>query len=262
MRYSFTLLMLTFLLLLGPSCELAKLSDPIVVSDIAPEFRIMPWEKLSPDDRSFQLHINTIQVTSCLNTQIDFRLSQANNRIDVSLRDIVDPLDCTPGEKPAQAVIDLGRLPSGFYELNIDLKNEIFNRGQLAVYGDRYAITMRSRNGFNLSPSELRKVPEQTIWGYVAFQQEADAGIARQFIGDLQSKSLAGVFPTGQYGYFQITDSGQVAVKEAPATTRIQQFIYSYPGQREDLQALVAAYRQNYPGQVTIRLFNSLGEEF
>lgn len=248
--------------LLCGSCELAELGEPILVSNIEKEFTIDLWEKLGPQQRTLQLRVNTIREESCQNARIDYLLSQVNNTIQVSLRKILTPADCISGQAPARAVIDMGAMPAGLYELNIDLKSEVFNNGQLSVLGDRYVINMRSRNGFTLANTELRRVPDQTIWGYVAYSSLDDEETAKKFVLELESISQARAFAPGNYGYFQVQEDGsRVVVTDHPQTARIGQFLYGYEGGKQALQTLVDTYRSRYKDKLNIRLYTSLGDD-
>lgn len=249
-------------LFLGSSCELAKLGDPIVASDVEDEFLISPWEKLTPNGRSFEFHIQTLAEESCRNAYIENNFSVSGNQLEVSIDGIVAPQDCDPGQAPAFAAANAGNLPPRFYELTVDLKNTVVNEGQLTVSGDAYRIEMKSTAGFKLSHSELRRVPEQTIWGYITYQDLEDEAITDDFMDGLSSLAYTQTYQKGYYGYFQITgDDGKITVTDHPQTPRIKQFIFQLEDDRQAVEELVSTFRDQYKDNVGIRLFTWTGEE-
>lgn len=249
------------LLLSLSACELANIGDPIVVADVEDEFYIMPLEQLTPGERPLQFDIETISDEPCANAVIDARLTKVSYQLRLSLKDIIAPSDCIPGAAPARTRLGAGALPSGYYRLTIDLKGEVVNEGQITVRGDRYLIEMESTNGFTLPYKELLRIPENTVWGYVVYDTEADAPLASEFQESLAAISEEGDFTQGQYGHFQVAGE-QVAVREAPKTLRIRQFAYEYAGADDVLTQLVEQYREAHSAQLEIHLFNDDGKVF
>jgi hypothetical protein len=245
------------------SCELTKLSDPVVVSDVENEYNLKPWEKLSVHNRSFQLHLSTRKNQVCQNAVIDFEFSKTGNRLALSLLEIQAPKDCTPGNDPATAVADAGSLPSGFYELSIDLENTVFNKGQLTVTANRYLVNMESSDGFTLLHEELFRVPEESIWGYITYEETDAEPVAKAFVDDLSQLSTGLNFDKGYYGHFQISDNkNTVAISGRPPTTRIKQFVFQLQRDRlEDIKRLAGQYRAEHGGTVDFKLLTWQGEE-
>jgi len=245
------------------SCELSELSDPIVVSDVEDEFKIIPWERLSPEGRTFEFRLETLAVQDCKSASISHQLNINGNQISLSIREIDAPKDCDPGTDPALGVANAGELSPRFYELTIDLKNTVFNEGQLSVFGDRYVIDMESTEGFEIANRELRRVPEQTIWGYVTYPKNEDQGLAEDLLSDIDSISQTRDFTSGHYGYFRINDNStnKVTIAGHPNTLNLKQFIYQYEENLDDLATLVEGYRNQYGEQLDIRLYTWTGEE-
>lgn len=245
------------------SCELAKLSDPVVVSDVENEFNLNPWEKLSPEGRSFQLQLSTRKNQVCQNAVIDFELSRSGNRLSLSLREIQAPEDCTPGDDPATALADAGSLPAGFYELSVDLENTVFNKGQLTITANRYLLNMESSDGFTLLHRELLRVPRESIWGYITYEENDDEPLAEAFVTELSLLSTGLTFDKGYYGHFQVGDKNLVAITGRPSTTRIRQFaVQLLPGKLEEVERLAERYRTEYgDGAVELHLKTWQGTE-
>jgi hypothetical protein len=252
-----------FLLLSVFGCKVGELEDVVVVADVENEFYLDLWEDLSLDGRSLEFRIETIRKENCKNTLIDYRLHKTNSNIAISLRDIRQPATCDPGPAPARIGIDVGSLKAGFYTFSIDLKNTVFNEGQLTALNDRYLIRLETENGVQLVRKELFRVPDETIWGYVHYQSPDDEYGALQFINQVKELGGSTPFKQGYYGYFTVGNNGQIlAVQGQPEEGQVKPFLFSYRGGKQQLQDLINQFRTNYGAEVSFQLYNSLGESF
>lgn len=251
------------LMLCISSCELSELSDPIIVSDVEDEFEIIPWEKLSPEGRTFEFRMQTLATQDCKNATIRHQLNVNGNQISLSIREIDAPKDCDPGVQPALAVANAGALSPRFYEVSIDLKNTVFNEGQLSVFGNRYVIDMETTEGFEIAHRELRRVPEQSIWGYINYGESENKELAEKLIEDIAGISQVRDFASGYYGYFRISSKpdNAITVTGHPNTSNLKQFIYQYEGKLEELEELTTTYRDRYGDRLNIQLFTWTGEK-
>ncbi len=245
-------------------CDFSSLKDPIVISEVEDEFHIDLWENLGTtrEERSLVLKIESIQTEKCLNYKIDAPFSRDGNRLKVALNNIIQPLDCVAGEATVKADISAGYVSNGIYSFNIDLKNTVFNDGQLNVNSDSYTLNMYSENGFSMKHKELLRVPDGAVWGYVQYQQAPDEAIAKQFVEDLKTRSQnPTTYRSGYYGHFTIGAIDRViSVFEQPATPNTKPFLYHYTDEPNKLKNLVETYRQQYDNRLTIKLYNSKGE--
>lgn len=267
MRINFTRMGCCVLLLSAiASCDLAEVGDAIIVSDVEDEFYIDMWENLASANgaRELVLKIESIEPANCLNYGIDHRFARAGNRLTVSLNQFIEPTDCLPGEAPVKADVNLGSLPSGNYNVNIDFRNTVENTGQLLVSPESYFLTMKSEDGIVLLREELLRVPEDVIWGYVAVQAGADEAVAEAFLADLQAISdEPQAFRSGYYGHFTINNlNGEVFIYEQPTDGSATNFLRQYTGTASDLKTLVADYRDRHGAELIIQLFNAEGEAF
>lgn len=243
---------------------MAKLDDPIIITDIEEEFYIGIIENLKSEPRSLQFLLTTIKKKDCENYRIQYNTDRIANRLKLSIRDIAEPEDCIPGEAPAFATADLGPLSAGYYRLTVDLKETVFNEGQISVLDDRYSIKMENKEGIIFLQQELLKVPKNTAWGYVTFQSPGDAVIADQLIETLANTGEQGTFRKGYYGHFHILDdSGRVAISNQPAATQIKTFLFHFPSQdnKQAFKETVDSFRNRYTGAIEIRVFDDKGEE-
>ncbi|MFN7117858.1 MAG: hypothetical protein ACK4TA_13745 [Saprospiraceae bacterium] len=266
MRRYFTLKYLIYLLPLFvfASCDFSSLKDPIVITEVEDEFDVDMWESLAPtfEERNLVIKIESAKTEKCLNYRIDYQVYKDGNRLKVALNNIIKPLDCVPGETTVKTDVGIGYLPNSLYSFNIDLKNTVFNDGQLIVRSDSYTLDMYSKNGFSLKRGELLRVPEGAIWGYVTYPQNNDESLANQWVEDLKKISQVPLnYRSGYYGHFTINNlDRKVTVNEQPLNNNVKTFLYHYTDDANKLKDLVNRYRQNYGNRLTIRLLNSKGE--
>ncbi len=263
-KNGFLVVFLFFLLLSAESCQLAKLNDPIVVTDVEEEFYVDLIEDLQTEPRQLKFLLATIQEEPCENYRIQVSSQRLANRINLSINDIVIPDDCIPGNAPAKAETAFGALQNGFYRLSIDLKQTVFNDGQLTVSDDRYIVSMTKKEGIVFVQQELLKIPVNIAWGYLTYESEAGKALADQFIASLNELGENKSFTKGYYGYFHVLDDdGRVMVSQQPVTSQIQTFLHYLPrpGNRQALKDMLAEYRTQYAGEVNIKVFTDQGEE-
>lgn len=264
MRRNFTQKLLCLLLLACgiASCDISDLKDAIIVPEVENEFYVDLWEDLSaPGGKVLLVKVESIKTEKCLNYRIDQQFTKTNNQLKIVLNNIIKPLDCVVGEATVKADVNIGDLPSGFYQLNMDLKNTITNEGYLAVENDRYEWDLNTKNGIKPRRKELLRVPENAIWGYVTYTQATDEATANQFVQDLKNISEVPIhYLTGYYGHFVINAAdSKVTIHEQPAIAK--PFLYNYKSEEEKLKNILSNYRRNYANRLTIKLYNGKGQE-
>lgn len=245
------------------ACDLDSLKEPIIISNIEKEFNLDLWEHLNQGNRSAQLLIETISLEDCENYSIDYHFIRSSSKLEVSLNEIVPPQDCTTGEAPAQSIIDLGNLQAGLYDLNIDLKNTVFNEGTLAVTDESFTVNMTTDEGIIFVRRELLRVPNEAIWGYIGVTDIGQISIVEDFITDLEQLSTLKDYKSGYYGYFSVNTEKKVNMADLPfAAENMNTFVYQYAGEETALQELVDSYRTNYGALIEIKLTNTQGKTF
>jgi len=244
------------------SCDFNNVDDPKVVVSIDDEFEIRLWEALAPEQRNLQLRTETLAEESCLNYEISYQIVKRNNRIRTSIDDIVEPDDCLPGVARPAADIDLGTVENGLYEFEINLQNSaIVNSGQLVVNDDSYSVEMNSTNGITLSPAQLLRIPERTVWGYLSAEQVD--GIANDFLDDLSSSASEKEFLVGNYGYFTLGDNNEITFPTTLETKFVDQhlFIINFTADITELERIIEQYKEQYSEEeLELKVFTWQGE--
>ena len=260
MKYYFTIFVFALCI---TGCNLESLDEPIIVSNVEKEFHLDLWEALWPNSRTSQLLIETIEDEACQNYTIAYQFNKSGSTLELSLNEIVSPEDCIDGEAPASSVVDFGALSEGIYELNIDLKNTVFSKGQLTITEDYYTINMDTEEGIIFVRRELLRVPDDLIWGYVGSEDAEFTAALEGFLADLQANTSSKTLTAGYYGYFSINQSRELVYSTFPfPENQFQTFYYEYNGTEAELQEMIDNYRTTHGEDVTFKLYNAAGREF
>lgn len=245
------------------ACKLDSLSDPIVVPDVEREFYIDLWENLYPESKELVFQIETVQAQDCENATISYNLNRIGNTVKLSLNAISDPEDCQPGPAQIYANAPTGRLNGGLYTLKLDLKNTIFNEGQLTVSGDAYQLNMNTDYGFIFKHKTLLRVPEQTYWGYLEYPSAAEESVAEGFVEDLRASSIEFNFLTGYYGHFSIEADSRVRFPNEDLNGVLYKpFIFKYTETGSAIRQKINAFRTAHGSSFTLKVFNARGESW
>ncbi len=254
-------LLVSFLLLSG--CNIFDDGKSKVV-EITPEFNVDIFEELG-QVRQFQIIASSIEDQDCENYSIDSHSQRSSKSIRISLNDIVFPENCIPGNAPAKSVIPLGFLANdNNYIFQINLKNTIFNNGMLSVTDRAYVLSMETKDGIVLMRSELLRVPQHVIWGYIGFDDAgAVADAPANFISDLENLTVPQDFEEGYYGHYSIERNNKLSFPTQLDFQHLKTFIYHFEGTDVDLENLLQSFRGSPAGPfMEIKLFNSAGEVF
>lgn len=237
-------------------------NDPIVVPEIEKEFYVDIWEELQNGERHCWVLIETIKPEDCLNASIVYDLDQLGNSLTISLDDILVPSNCEPGEAPAAADLNLGELTTRSFDLNINLKNAIFNNGALQVNYDSYQFVMENPEGILFKHKELKRVPNTAIWGYISYQDNSQYFAAQTIASEIEDISYEADYPEGYYGYYTIAPNTRtLSLHEQPNTDKLRVFLYDYTGNDTILEDKLASLRAAYPAPAfEIKVWNAKGE--
>ncbi len=250
------------ILLIATGCNLSSLEDTVVVPDVDDEFYLDYREVLTADGRFLEFRLRTIANEPCSNASINHDFRQSNRELSISIKEIFRPEGCEPGEAPATAVIrTYTPLPGGYYPLFVDLRGTVTSDGQVVVTSEAYTISLDKGRGIVLLRPELLRIPDETIWGYIYYEDEAMAPVADELTSRLQAISKARVLRDGYYGYFTM-DKGALQFNDNTAPNGARAFSYWYDGDKDALVELLEEYRANYGGSLEAKLFNTLGEAF
>ena len=237
--------------------------DPIVDDvniNIEDEFKVIPWETLDGDSRTFHLNVETIKSESCENTTIDVAPSTVGSDISFTIHAVPEP-DCPAPIFVANANVEIGLLNFQSYDLIISLKNVIQNKGTLDVTGDYYDLKMTDLNGIVLPEKRLYKVPQNSIWGYIAYDDNGSSTVADNFVSEVSDLSDGLEYIDGFYGYFSSLNNELTILNKNFSQNSIRTFGFAFDGDSADLESILETYRTQNLG-VEFKIYTSLGEEF
>ncbi len=250
------------LLFIASSCKEDKLGDPIIVSNIKKEFYLDITEILSPGQRTTQFKVQTIENGECLNGTIDFDFTHIGNRLTILLNEVISPDDCIPGIAPSTADVTAGALNAGFYLFHFDLRNTVKNNGTLIVEDNRYLLELETEEGVILLHKEIFRVPQNSVWGYIAYPEKSQETDANYIYDQLSFYGIDPDLEKGYYGFFTInsTEPG-IELNNTPDMQFHKPFIFSYDGDWNYIKAIAEDLSVAYP-EITIKMFDDKGRSF
>ena len=260
-RFLFLLLGLS---LLGGSCKVDSIGDPIIVPLIDQEFVLDLWENLQATTISpLEIRMATIAEENCLNAGI-LRAYERNNRaLKLTLYQILDPEVCDPGQAPAKGKEAIYDVNSGVYQLDVELQGVVINPGTLTITSSSYKVEMQEENGTSWLHYELYRVPNAALWGYVTYSNAFQEQQTTDFFNNLAAMSEPIQLAEGYYGHFTVASgSGQLTVHEMPTQPGVRPFIYSYWGPKAPLDDLVANFEATATAGMELVLLDQHGNEW
>ncbi|PSR11523.1 MAG: hypothetical protein DA408_20850 [Bacteroidetes bacterium] len=257
------LLLLIGVSLLGGSCKVDSIGDPIIVPLIDQEFVLDLWENLQATTTSpLEIKMATITNENCLNAGILSTYERNNRNLKLTLFEILDPEVCDPGQAPAvgqEAIYDVN---SGIYQLDVELQGVVVNPGTLTITSSSYKVEMQEENGTRWLHYELYRVPNAALWGYVTYSNAFQEQQCTDFINDIAAVSDPIQLPDGYYGHFTVADGGELTVNKMPNQPGIRPFIYSYWGPKATIDNLVADFEATATTGMELVLLDQQGNEW
>ncbi len=258
----FVLLLLAGTMLLFSSCDI----DPVAPSEtsivnVEDDFKINFFETLRETkvDRIFTLGLESIELFNCENYTIQYATALGGGVSAISINDIIEPSDCIEGEGPAIAFPQLAHLKEGVHDFKIILKNSVENEGTISITADKIAIEMASTDGLSFDYTEMLRIPENTIWGYYAYEDDAQ-DIAEKFETELKSIATEFLYTKGFYGQFSVDDNAELNLDVTPSYANMRKFFLSYEDNDNRLQNFISA--QSALQNFEIKVFTSSGKEY
>ena len=239
-----------------------------VIVNIEDDFYIDLFEDIGDGEQIFQLDISTISEQSCLNYQIDHDLSVDTQtyKIELVINDLLEPNDCIEGMSPTNLALPFGQLPMGSYSFSINLKDAVFNKGRLSVLEDQYLLQLNSDYGIEMLHNLLYRIPQNTLWGYVAYDSSTSNAEADGFVADLEALSVIEnvesntLYQSGYYGYFNVDEDKKVALTKEISSSYHKPFLFhNVSDDLTEVEGLIISACGN--GNLDIHLFTEKGQE-
>jgi hypothetical protein len=242
MKMRYTLLLLAYGLVFFESCS--GLNAKEIIVDVDKEFTVQPWERLDESGGGLQLNIATLKNEECGGTGINYDARIISNKVRVTLINLAFPSNCGT-VAPARDTVKMPTLQSNTtYDLEINLKDVVTNKGKLVVEDGRFTVNMVNENGIVMQSKQVLRVPQNAFWGIVANDNGSDKA-ATQMIDSLKTIATPISMTNGDYGYFSV-DNGRVNVKTTAIFTKpTQQAILFRWNNKAALPAMMQKFRTN-----------------
>lgn len=258
-------LVVLLLLVMGvSSCKVESLDDPIIVPVVDQEFALELWQNLESSRMSpLEVRMYTLEDYECLNTVILSNYLRVGRNLELTLFDILDPEVCDPGLAPAVGLEELDNIDEDLYRLDIELQDVVSNLGWLTVTEDAYVIEMETENGISWLQNELRRIPENALWGFVTHTDLSSRQQAEALISDLFDLSSASDLEDGYYGYYLLSDNGtKVEVPSMSTQTQAETFLFKYEGALTEIDQRVEDFLANAPEGVELHFWDGKGNQW
>ena len=254
---------LLFLGLFLTSCQPDEVSPEININ-ISDELQIELWEVLDRNQRMLELRVSTFEQLDCENYSIAFSSYQTINNSVISINNIVAPNQCVTGQAPATNQVDLGQFSEGDHSIELNLKDsEITNLGLLKVRENFYELEMESDHGIFLPWKVLNSVPEDLLWGYLTFEENADQEAIIEAFNTRMAPWIDNIILfDGEYGYFNVENRRAIAIKDRQETISENLFVFKQAGPSVEIKAVLDGLRSDFSEQFKVRVLFSDGSSF
>lgn len=198
----------------------------------------------------FRTDIETYPVTYL----IRYESKVDGDQVSIDLFDIQtdghDDLNILKG--PASCRINLGALANGQYNLDISAGN-YSGSGTFTITDNQVTIALATIDGITISNDTLNRIPFGTVWGYVGYNNVSNASIASSFVSNLNALGTESPeLPAGYYGYFSVSDSGNIIQPIDSDFTYYKEFFRNYTGSPTALDEHVSYYLTEYYNKVDL----------
>ncbi|MFP4470109.1 MAG: hypothetical protein ACLFPE_05475 [Bacteroidales bacterium] len=149
-------------------------------------------------------------------------------------------------EGPARASVFVGTFSPGTYSLKITV-GEQTTSASLEVNPNFYAISPQQGESLTFNHDTLRRISEGALWGYVGYVNPSQAEVADSFRDSLESMGALPLnLAPGNYGYFQVSDTGTFTQPIEEGVEYYREFFKEYNGTETELSSLVNYYETYY----------------
>ena len=255
-------LLLGILVILGFSaCD--KSEPPQRVINIDKEFTIEMIEELSPDQNRLAFKVTTIENQDCANSSINYSSISREGLMRIILEGINIPADCISGSQQVSAFAPFDA-PNAKVDVEIQLSDVINNLGRILVNdsGNQYTLTMETDHGFRIKKPVLNTIPKGYFWGYIGTNNAQIVEAFDVFSLEINGEGEDAVFPDGNYGHFDITDSSIIDVIGKGDLSNEKLFLKKLTGSKEQIKQVAEEFRVQYGTDLVLKVFTSEGEVY
>jgi hypothetical protein len=245
------LIVLMFLPLLFNNCDDA-VSDNNEYTAIDSRINIKLSEELLQDKRDLYLYCHTERIYGCINYGIDYYVYKGANSFKIKFNSVVISDICLTALGPASCRIELGELSEGTYNSNLEVNGKA-ELAILTVTNDSYKITHTPGFDFKFDNAEIKRVPDNLIWGSIGYINDSLANVVNTFLDSLQILGAAPVnLSAGDYGFFKIDSFSNIIPPENHGFPFIKMYLFDCHNHLEDVKGLMKRIQHQYVNQIYI----------
>jgi hypothetical protein len=247
------------------SCNVETIDDPIIVPLIEQEFQLDLWQTLGRSTPSnLEIQMSTIEEEDCLNALILSTYVRTGSELNITIYDILEPEVCDPGSAPARGEQEIVDATPGTYNIKIEIQDIVSNLGFLTVSEEAYTIDMLEETGITWLNKTLYRIPNDALWGYVAYTNTAEENRVTTLIEELRALGTPLTLAEGYYGYFTISNSGNsIKIQDAPNADSAKSLLLNYTAGRELINQKVSDFLSTSGNEnIVLKLLDSAGNEW
>lgn len=256
MNYKLTYLAVFIILALAGStfsaCEKEKI-DTIPLETVNGEL----LESIDYGDRILLFQFKTDLLSYPVSYKIRNEVSVEGSNINIRLIDIEKDgnEDLNIAKGPATCLVNMGTFENGQYNVNLTA-GQTSHSGTLEIDDALMSLSFNQSSGFTLTNDTLRRIPYGAVWGYLGYQSLSNEGLANSFIANLDALGGQAVdFPSGNYGYFSISDSGDFVQPIDPEYSYHKSFIRNYQASASALNEQIQYFKTEHYNKVDLMIY-------
>src|SRR5215216_6448567 len=135
--------------------------------------------------RILSFNCYTEKIFECSNYGIETTYTLTNNKITINFIKIISPNICLTSLGQASAIINLTGLTNKSYEIELNFGATKVT-GELNVTDNNFIATLPMQTKVQFVNRDLKRVPNNTIYGTVHYHSASTISIVQKFIDTLQ----------------------------------------------------------------------------
>jgi hypothetical protein len=244
------------------ACRKPRDTPGRVISTFNENFRIRMNETVDSVKRTLTFRCYTEKIYLCSNYWIEATSNVINDKITINFIRIWEPEACLTSLGPAMTELHFDQLSNKNYEIVFNFSGFKIT-GRFDVTSQSFVATLPQQSRVQFLNPDLKRVPDNTIYGTVHYHQSTTNTIVQKYIDSLQFYgATTSLYPPGDYFRFQIDSTGRIKQTQDLGYYFTRYYIFNYSGNSSPLKDLVQRFGLAYPDDLIITLNTTKGEVF
>ena len=245
-------------LLFATGCSWFK-DDVTIVDNVEPEFNLDLVEKLDAPFKPIQIRVATLKEQNCKAT-IHNNAFRNGRTILFNINQWSANEPCTDELKIRDTLITIDVLTPGTYDLKVRIATDLYSDGTLTVTPDRYLFECKKPLGFVIERTEMLRIPDDLVWGYIAFTNSKFGSDADQLVQEMAAMNKEANIKSGNYGHFVMENRNTITLPTLTNNLPVTRtFVFQNVLSNEELSAWIKNLHEVYQGSISLSLTNSQG---